>query len=286
MGMENLFKSYAKINLFLKIGKKVPSGYHQIETVMQCIDLFDILGIEAVPDDRIIIQTKIEELRSKDNLVYRAAELVKKEFGISGGVMINLEKNIPLASGLAGGSSNAATTLLALNKLWKLKLPYEKLVKLAIKLGSDVPFFLTDDAALVTGIGDKIEPVKKPHKMNVILINPGFKIETKNVYKWYDAAKRKSKKKPSVQGIVGAMEKNNIDAFADSAYNDFDDVLCKKYPILKEIKTNLLRNRALNASISGSGPTVFGVFSSIYTAREAYYELKDSYPFVFLTKTI
>lgn len=286
MQMET-FKSYGKVNLYLKIGRKLKSGYHKIDSIMQRIDLHDILKFQTIPENKIEIETTIPELRTPENLVYIAAQLVKETYNIEKGLKIIIEKNLPLASGLGGGSSNAATTLLALNKMWKLKLKPKELTQLAISIGSDVPFFLSDEAAYVSGIGEKIEPIPKPHKANMILVNPGFKVSTKDVYKSYDrSSKAKTKKKPPIKNITNAMEENDLNAVAINTFNDFDDILIKKYPILKEIKGVLRKARALNATISGSGPTVFGMFSSIYTAREAYYQIKDMYPFIFLAKAI
>lgn len=279
-------KAYAKINLILRVLEKLKSGYHKIETVMQRVDLYDNMGFELMEDDNVIISCNNAELIDEENLAYKAAQLLKKKYGIDTGIKIAIEKNIPISSGLGGGSSNAASTLFALNKLWKLKLGDKKLVELGSQIGSDVPFFVSGDSAFVSGTGDKIKLIKKPYKMNVILINPGFRMPTKNVYKMLDKVKKSKAKKPSALNMVKAMEKNDMHSIASNVYNDFEEVLFKKHAVLKDIKVNLIKNRALNATISGSGPTVFGIFDSIYTAREAYYELKDSYPFIFLTKTI
>ena len=288
--MELNFKSYAKINLALKVLGKAAKGYHKIETVMQLVDLYDIMSFEKLDEDTIIINSTNKELENEDNLAYKAASLLKSKFHVKYGVRINIEKSIPLASGLGGGSSNAATTLTALNKLWKLKIPEKKLTGISTELGSDTPFFITGSTALAYGLGDKLRPIKRSHKMNIVLINPGFKVYTKDAYKMLDNFKGLKKnpksKSPPISNLIKSMAQNDFDGIASNISNDFEQMLLKKYPIMSEIKSNMMRNRALNATVSGSGPTMFGIFESIYTAREAYYELRDIYPFVYLTKTL
>ena len=278
--------SYAKINFFLKIGRKLGSGYHNIQSVMQRIELSDTISIEPLSEDRIIVECTNKELENENNLAYKTALLLKKKFLISEGVKISMEKNIPLQSGLGGGSSNAATTLLNLNKLWGLKLKEKQLIELAAQIGSDVPFFMGDDAALVEGIGEKIKSIKKSFSINIVLINPGFRVPTKWAYSAFDRQKPRIKTKADIGSLIKAIEKKDIKEIARNVHNDFDMIVTKKYKQMNEIKTNLLRNDALCACISGSGPTVFGIFNSIYEAREAFFKIQYDYPFVFLTKTI
>lgn len=278
--------SYAKVNLFLRIGKRLSSGYHNLQAVMQRIELSDNLTIEPVAEDRIIVECTNKELENENNLAYKAALLLKKKFKVRQGVRIFIEKNIPIEAGLGGGSSNAATTLMNLNKLWGLKLKENQLIELASQIGSDVPFFIGENAALVEGIGDKIKPIRKSFSINLVLINPGFRVSTKWAYSAFDKQKPKIKTKADINNLVKAIEKKDIKEIANNLHNDFEPIITKKYRIVQDIKTNLLRNDALNACISGSGPTVFGVFNSIYEAREAFFKIQYDYPFVFLTKTI
>ncbi len=278
--------SYAKINFFLKIGRKLGSGYHNIQSVIQRIELSDTISIEPLSEDKIIVECTNKELENENNLAYKTALLLKKKFSISQGVKISMEKNIPLQSGLGGGSSNAATTLLNLNKLWGLKLKEKQLIEIAAQIGSDVPFFMGDDAALVEGVGEKIKSIKKSFSINIVLINPGFRVPTKWAYSAFDKQKSRIKTKADIGNLIKAIEKKDIKEIARNVHNDFDPIVTKKYKQINEIKTNLLRNDALNACISGSGPTVFGIFNSIYEAREAFFKIQYDYPFVFLTKTI
>ncbi len=278
--------SYAKINLFLKIGRKLSSGYHNIQSVMQRIELNDNITIEPIDEDKVIVECTNKELENENNLAYKAAWLLKKKFKINNGVKIFIEKSIPLSAGLGGGSSDAATTLLNLSKLWGLRLKERQLIKLAGELGSDVPFFVGGNAALVEGIGNQVKRLKKSFSINIVLINPGFRVSSKWAYSAFDRQKPKIKTKADIHNLTRAIEKKAIKEIANNLYNDFEPIVEKKYKVVNEIRTNLLRNDALNASISGSGPTVFGIFNSIYEAREAFFKIQYDYPFVFLTKTI
>ena len=278
--------SYAKINLFLKIGKKLGSGYHKIQSVMQQIDLNDNIAIELLNEDRIILKCSNKELENDKNLAYKAALLLKNKFGISQGMKISIEKNIPIEAGLGGGSSNAGVVLSNLNKLLKLKLSDDQLMKLASEIGSDVPFFIGDGAALVEGIGEQVKRIKKYFSINIVLIHPGFRVSSKWAYSAFERQKPKMRSKADISSLIKSIEKKDIKEIASNLHNDFEPMLTKKYKIITEIENNLIKNGALNASISGSGPAVFGIFNSIYEARETFFKIQYDYPFVFLTKTI
>ena len=279
-------QSYAKINLFLKVGKKMKNNYHQIQSVMQKVELSDTIHIEHLAEDKIVLESTNKELENEDNLAYKAAALLKAKFKVKQGVKIRIEKNIPLESGLGGGSSNAAAVLNSLNKMWGLKISQKNLMELGFHLGSDVPFLIGENASIVEGIGDKVKPLKKSFSINVVLINPGFRVPTKWAYAAWDKQKPRTKTKADINALVKAIEKKDIGAIADNMHNDFEEIVFKKHKVLKEIKQNLMRNDALNATVSGSGPTIFAVFNSIYEAREAFFKIQYDYPFVFLTKTI
>ncbi len=280
-----IVNSYAKINLYLKIGKKLKNNYHNIQSVMQPIQLHDKLYFENLDENKIIIESNNKDLKNKNNLAYKAALLLKNKFNVEEGIKINIEKNIPIASGLGGGSSNAANTLIALNRLWSLNLSQKKLISLASEIGSDVPFFIVGKTALVEGIGNKIKALKKPIYMNIVLVNPGIKVSTTWAYKEFDKSKLKGTNKENIKELIKAINKKDINKVSENIYNDFSPIIEKKYKIIKEIKSNFKKLNASNSIISGSGPTVIGIFDSIYTAREAYFKLKDMYPFVYLTKT-
>ncbi len=280
-----LVNSCAKINLCLKIGKRLKSGYHNIESVMQLIQLHDRISFEILNEDKIAIESNNKDMENKNNLAYKAALLLKNKLNIKKGVKITIEKNIPIAAGLGGGSSNAASTLIALNKIWGLSQSAKKLAGFAIEIGSDIPFFIWGKASLVGGIGDKVKPLKKSTSINIVLVNPGIKVSTAWAYREFDKHKSKPTPGKSVKDLINALAKKDIKKVSENLYNDFEPLIEKKFKIVKEIKANFRKFGALNSIISGSGPTVIGLFDSIYTAREAYFKLRDMYPFVYLTKT-
>ncbi len=251
---------------------------------MQPVELHDNISFEKIIEDKIIIESNNKDLENKNNLAYKAALLLKDKFKIKKGLKITIRKNIPLAAGLGGGSSNAANTLIALNKLWGLDLVPKKLINFASEIGSDVPFFIIGKSALVEGIGDKIKPLRKSPSINIVLVNPGIKVSTAWAYREFDKNKVKIKK-IDVKELIKAINKKDIKNIAENLYNDFDPIIEKKFNIVKEIKTNFRKFNALKSLVSGSGPTVLGIYDSIYPAREAYFKLKDTYPFVYLTKT-
>jgi len=277
--------SYAKVNLFLKVGKKLRSGYHSVESLMMPIQLHDNMHIEKISEDSIIVESNNPDLEGEENLAYKAALLLKEKFKVKEGIKVHIEKNVPMSAGLGGGSSNAANVLVMANKIWGLKLTEKKLISLGAEIGSDVPFFIAGKQAAVSGVGDKIKPLKKPLSINLVLVNPGIKVSTSWAYKHFDTLKEQPKTKKSIQDIVKLIGKRELKKVAHSLHNDFEPMIEKKHKILKEIKTNLKKFGSLSNVMSGSGPTIIGVFDSIYPAREAYFKLKDLYPFVYLTKT-
>jgi|TARA_B100001964_G_C14254776_1_gene611790 4-diphosphocytidyl-2-C-methyl-D-erythritol kinase len=251
---------------------------------MQPIQLHDNISFEKLNEDLIIVQSNNPDLESKGNLAYKAASILKDRFDVKEGVKIFIEKTIPMSAGLGGGSSNAANTLVTLNKTWDLNLTQNKLIDLGAEIGSDVPFFIEGNTSLVEGMGDKIKPLRKSISLNLVLVNPGIKVSTSWAYKQFDKGK-KEKNKKDVKELINAINKKDIKKISENIHNDFDAMIEKKHKIISEIKTNLKKLGSLSSLVSGSGPTVFGVFDSIYPAREAYFKLKDMYPFVYLTKT-
>ena len=277
---EVIIKSPAKINLSLDILGKRADNYHDIETVMHKIELHDMIKIEDSDEIRINCNYNIP---LKQNLVLKAVKLLKERYGIKRNVSITMEKNIPIGAGLGGGSSNAALALIGLNKLWNLNLKQEELAELAKEIGSDVPFFITGNAAYAKGRGELLERIE-PVGFNVLLVNPGFEISTKEAYENLDLSL--TGKKLASRQMLKCVKSKNIRKIAQFLHNDFESFTLAKYPVLKEIKDALAANGALNAVMSGSGPTIFGIFEDEEKAKGAYERLKGSYDFVFLTKTL
>ncbi len=263
-------KAYAKINLALDILEKRQDKYHELNSIMQQIDLYDEFTFEK--SDDIIIQSQF-----KDDIVLKTILKLKELFQIKNGVTVFVKKNIPVAAGLGGGSSNAAITLKALNKLWNLNLSTEDLIKVGAELGADIPFFLAGNSCFVSGKGEIAEKINLP-EMNLVLINPGYALSTKQAYE--ELANREYEKKFSSLKIKNSKEVKEI---ASNIHNDF---IHTQKDEIKNIINDLINNNALNASITGKGPTVFGIFENKVKAEQAYNNLKDKYKFVYLTKTI
>jgi 4-diphosphocytidyl-2-C-methyl-D-erythritol kinase len=256
----------AKINLGLVVLGKRPDGYHEIETVMQMVSLCDTLEIEQ-SDGGIVLASDSSELPlGRENLVYRAAERLAREAGRTPAVRIRLEKRIPVAAGLGGGSSDAAATLTGLNRLWGLDYPPEKLRALAEELGMDVPFFLFSPTALARGRGERLSPLTPPKPpLWMVLVNPRFRVSTPWAYESLNLGLTTKNKHIS-------MRRFSITTFEDARFpleNDLEGATLEAFPVLREIKESLRELGALAGLMSGSGPTVYGVFPNRQTAASA-----------------
>jgi len=260
--------SPAKINLGLRIIGKRPDGYHEIETVLQMIGLWDSLTF-ILQDEGIelICQGRGPLPAGRDNLIYRAAELLRERTGVGRGVKIVLEKRIPLMAGLGGGSSNAAMTLLALNRLWDLGLKGTDLSELALSLGADVPFFLNGPRAYATGRGEQLQPLPSTHRLHILLVKPPISVSTAWAYRILKLSL--TKERHNIKIISDLIEQGRVLEIGDYLYNDLEETIISHYPVIGEIKKDLLRQGALGAQMSGSGPTVFGVFPTRQLATEA-----------------
>lgn len=258
-------KAYAKINLGLRVLDKRPDGYHNIETIIQPVDFFDELeivrrnsGIEFVSDTPPY---------GEDNLCFKAAKLFLDSAGSKTGISINLKKHIWQGAGLGGGSSCAAQTLIGMNRELDLPMDMEKLLKLALNLGSDVPFFMEHSPAFVKGRGEVIErltPLKTP--LFVVLVNPGFEISTKWAYeKLHEKRleKKLTKEKSNINMAKIDFLKGNIKGLVKELQNDFEEIVFEAYPRLKCIKERLISAGALIALMSGTGSCLYGIFDAV-----------------------
>lgn len=283
--------SPAKINLFLKVLRKRDDGYHDIVSVMQPISLYDEIVVEMEDGNGIFVSCDNTNVPcDRTNLAYRAAEAFFKAAGIKKKLSIKIKKNIPVAAGLGGGSSNAATVLKALNEITSTGLPPERLMEMAAGLGSDIPFFIAGKSCIASGRGEILEPVELP-RFWYILINPGFPVSTQWVYQNLNLTKNQeninisvSKVKanpPSPPFIKGGGRRGLEDTqiLQDILTNDLEDVTIRKHPEIKEIKQSLIDSGAAGALMSGSGPTVFGVFRDEGKARTAFARIKKDQQF-------
>jgi 4-diphosphocytidyl-2-C-methyl-D-erythritol kinase len=262
-------KAPAKINWFLKIINKRDDGYHNILSVMQCIGVYDTLEFES--SDAVEVISDLDT-PPESNLVYRAASLLKQYTAYKGGVKITLQKTIPVGAGLGGGSSDAAYTLLGLNRLWGLGLDREKLCALGIRIGADVPFFLHGSPAIVEGLGEKITDIE--HHVSpfvLLLVKPSIGISTAWAYGVFDTNKfSKLTKKPiDIKLFCHALVKRDVVSLSTMIQNDLENVVIDEHPVIEKIKKRMIASGAIFSLMTGSGPTVFGVFDSKKTACSA-----------------
>lgn len=278
-------KSRAKINLSIDVLGKRPDGYHLVEMIMQTIDLFDIIKIFSLDEDKIIISSNSKEIPTdSSNIVYKAANLIKKEFDIKKGIEIYIDKNIPVAAGMAGGSSNAAAILVGLNKLWDLNLSNDELKKLGLKLGADVPFCIEGEASLAENIGEKLTNIDGLYEDVFILVcKPELFVSTKEVYEAVDS--KVIEKRPDNKLLIELLKENNIELLSKKMYNVLESVTKEKYPVIDEIENTMIDNKALGAMMSGSGPTVFGLYSNKDDAEKCKKILLENFKQVYLVKS-
>lgn len=274
--MNNIkLKAYAKINLGLDVVRKREDGYHEVRMVMQTINLYDKISINRTNNTSIILNTNLHYLPSdENNLVYKAAALIKKEYNIEQGVYIKLDKRIPVAAGMAGGSSDAAATLYGMNFLFNLKISKKELMKLALRLGADVPYCIMRGTALSEGIGEILTPLPPFPKCHILIVKPPINVSTKYVYE--NLHLDNQIKHPDIDGIIRNIEQENLHGAAELFGNVLETVTEKEYPIITQIKEKMLTSGAICSLMSGSGPTVFGLFDDIALAEKAFYNFKIS----------
>lgn len=268
-------KCFAKINLSLDIISKRVDGYHNIDTLMARINLFDKLEIKKSNDDKFTYKSNIDLGNLEDNLIYKAYDLMKNLAGDRAtGISVNLTKNIPVAAGLAGGSTDAAETMKALNELWNLGLSKKELMNEGAKLGADIPFFFLDRAARATGIGEILAPFSIKTPLKILLVNDGTNISSAHVYKNTKVFGHMDNEK-----IVNDLKKGEW-SVVTCFENVMEDVVLRDFPHLVEIKENILNTGAIKSLVSGSGASIFGIFKDEESLDLAYEEIKDSYSLV------
>jgi len=261
-----LIRAPAKINLFLRIGRRRADGYHSIVTLFHAVGWFDDLRAEKA--DRIVLEAAgLPSPRGAGNLVLRAADLLRHETGCTRGASIQLHKRIPVGAGLGGGSSDAAAALLGLNRLWRLQLPRSRLLALAGRLGSDVPFFLLGGAAVGTGRGERLRSVPSRLRAWVVLAKPSFGVTTRDAYAALDRLPPSRRPSPAVplSDAVRAVRRGDLSGLR--VHNDFEAVVFRRHPRLLALKKALLASGARAAVLSGSGSAVVGICGSAATAR-------------------
>lgn len=274
----------AKINLTLDTLYKRDDGYHEVEMIMTTIDLSDRLSFEKRNDSRIVLKVDETFIPSDDrNLAYRAALLMKETYQIKQGVTITLEKNIPVAAGLAGGSSDAAATMRGMNRLFELNRSLDELSELSAAIGSDVPFCVYGTTALCKGRGEILEILPKTPSAWVIVAKPQAGLSTPEIYGGLDL----SQPFPvHTEQCLKAIEENDYDALCKSLSNRLETVSMQLQPEIAKIKTNMLNNGADGALMSGSGPTVYGFAQRERQARHIFNAVSGCCNDVYLVRTL
>ncbi len=265
-------KAYAKVNLGLDVVKRLPNGYHQVKMIMQTVGIYDELTFEKA-ESGITITTDSGELPTdKNNLIYKAAELIREKYGIREGVRIHLQKNIPIAAGMAGGSTDAAATMKGMNMLFELGATSGELMEEAVKIGADVPYCIMGGTALAEGIGEKLTALPPVPKIFFLVAKPDISVSTKYVYEHLDAAGIVHH--PDIDGMVEAIRAGSVPGILERMENVLEAVTIPAHPMIDTIKKRMLELGAEGSLMSGSGPTVFGVFIKKESAESAYEQMK------------
>lgn len=267
-------KAYAKINLGLDVIGRLENGYHEVKMIMQTVGIYDVLTLKKISNG-ITVTTDNGELPTDDNnLIYKAAKLMMERYHISQGVSIHLEKNIPIAAGMAGGSTDAAATFLGMNELFDLGASEEELRELGVRVGADVPYCIMGGTALAEGIGEKLTRLPAPPDCCLLVAKPDINVSTKYVYEHLDA--EGVEVHPDIDGMIEAIHKGCLEGIVTRLGNVLEVVTVKKYTVIEQIKQSMLDFGAMGSLMSGSGPTVFGLFEKESEAKKALEHIKEA----------
>lgn len=277
-------KAYAKINISLDIVGKREDGYHLLEMIMQNIDLYDEIEVNQCESGIHLKCNKAYVPTDERNIAYKAAKLFMDIYNIKSGVEINIKKNIPVAAGLAGGSTDGAATLKAMRNLYKKDITDEELMEIGLKIGADIPYCIKGGTALCEGIGEVITELNSFKDKILVVVKPNFGLSTKEVYKDFDISK--IYKHPSTKEIISAIENDDFIFVCENMKNVLENVSIKKKPIINKIKKDMIKMGAKGALMSGSGPTVFAFFDDMMKAQRCFETLKKEYEETFITRTI
>lgn len=270
---EYRIKAYAKINLGLDVVRRLENGYHEVKMVMQTVGIYDVLDFQRTAGGIVITTDSGELPTDENNLIYKAAKLMMEAYHIGEGVKIHLEKHIPIAAGMAGGSTDAAATLKGMNRLFDLGCTLKDLMELGVKIGADVPYCVMGGTALAEGIGEKLTPLAPAPDCYVLVAKPDINVSTKYVYEHLDA--QEIVKHPDIDGMVEAITEESLQGILDRMENVLETVTVSAYPVIQTIKDRMKELGAINSLMSGSGPTVFGIFVEKDMARRAYDKLEE-----------
>lgn len=278
-------KAYAKINLTLDVVAKRPDGYHDLKMIMQSVSLHDNIAVRIGTGDGIKSVSNLGYLPDDDrNIAVKAARAFFEATGIENdGVHIAIEKNIPVAAGLAGGSTDGAAVLRALDRLYETNLGCEKLCKIGLKVGADVPFCICGGTMLAEGVGEVLTPLAKMPECYIVLCKPGYGMSTAKVFGSLKVDE--IKRHPDTDKVINALNNGNLSEIAGNMYNVLEEIVAKEKSDISEIEREMLACGALGAVMSGSGSTTFGVFDDEEKAKSAYNKLKNKYKETYVAKT-
>ena len=268
-------KARAKINLGLDVVRRREDGYHEVKMVMQMLRLYDQIDIEKTQESGILVRSNLSFLPTDErNIAYKAAKVMIDQFGLEQGVIIRIEKHIPVAAGMAGGSTDCAAVLYGMNKLFGLRLNQKKLRELGVKLGADVPYCLMRQTALSEGIGEILTPISPLQDCPILIAKPSVSVSTRHVYEHLKLDEQTMH--PDIDGIVTALADGDLYGVTDRMANVLETVTIPEHPVIDEIKKQMMASGAVNALMSGSGPTVFGIFDDEEKAKKACEDMKAS----------
>ena len=272
------YKARAKINLTLEVGEKRPDGFHEVSMIMQSLRLWDDVELFFSQGTENTVECNIPFFRADEkNIAYRAVLLMQERYHLTQSVHLRIRKKIPIAAGLAGGSADAAAVLRGMSKLYSLRLSTEQLMQIGAELGSDIPFCIMGGTCLATGRGEKVEMLPAFPTTYVLLIKPDFSVSTPWAYRVFD--EEPPQKKPDYKHMLQIIQQGRLDQIQEEMINMLEKPVMREYPILQEIKEKILAEGAMASAMSGSGPTVYGLFREEKTVRAAYAKLRSELPY-------
>lgn len=266
-------KAMAKVNLGLDVLRRRQDGYHEVRMIMQSVDLYDVLTFEKTEAAGIVIRTNKKNIPTDQrNLIYKAADLLMRKYSITDGLCVTLEKRIPMAAGMAGGSTDAAAVFVAMNELFSLHMTQESMCELAVTIGADVPYCIVGGTVLAEGIGEKLTKLADAPACTLLIAKPSVGVSTKYVYENLHADKLRQH--PDIDGMLTAICEDDLDGVAKRLGNVLETVTVKAYPVIEKLKSWMMEHGAVNALMSGSGPTVFGIYKEAQEAQRACEQLR------------
>lgn len=268
-------KAYGKINLGLDVVRRREDGYHEVRMIMQTVRVYDAIELNRTEEEGIRLSTNLYYLPdNENNLGYRAAKLLMDEFGIRDGVEIKMKKFIPVAAGMAGGSSDAAAVLFGVNKMFGLGLSKQELMERGVRLGADVPYCIMRGTALSEGIGEILTPLPPMPQCRVLIAKPAVSVSTKHVYESLNLPSLSAEAHPDIDAMRAAIEKKDLSGIVSQLGNVLETVTIPENPVIQTLKDKMMEMGADGSLMSGSGPTVFGLFTTQTAAQAAYEELR------------